>query len=70
MAPPPCKFTWRVVIGWVPAETNGMACPAEEHCDTPQTPGTVDGQVEFTECIGTETPGGGGTLGRKKKRAR
>jgi hypothetical protein len=52
----PCKFTWRVVIGWVPAEGNELACPAEEHCDgppNPPPPGTVDGSIWYGACLGT-----------------
>jgi hypothetical protein len=62
----PCKFTWRVGVGWVPAPGNRKACPEEEHCDPPQFDGTYDGQPEWCGCLAESPEPVRGTKGRKK----
>jgi len=52
----PCKYTWRVGVGWVPDPANGKACPAEEQCTPPSNPGTFDGQIDYGPCL-AESPG-------------
>lgn len=72
MAPPhPCKFTWRVGVGWIPDPANGESCPEEEHCAEPTNPGTFDGMIDFGPCLplgaDPRDPGGGNRAGKKKR---
>ncbi len=62
----PCKWVWSVaLLKWVGDESNGMACPAEEHCDRPTHQGRFDGELYFGGCLAEDA-----RVAEKRKRPR